>query len=234
MTTNESEGVVNRLACTVIVGALAVAGPAMADDYYSNSNSILDWTGFYAGVVGGYGGGHGITDTVGVSTAVPLNGAIAGVTGGFNKQFDRLVLGVEGDIAWSGQSGSATCVLDPQFQCHADVDWIGSLRGRLGYAANRTLVFATAGAAIAHGNSYITSATVNFSGSMTGSYADSYVGWTAGGGIEYAFNERMSLKAEYAYADYGTRTAPAGTIAGPATSIHVTSHYGKAGLNVHF
>jgi len=75
---------------------------------------------------------------------------------------------------------------------------------------------------------------VNFSGSMTGSHADSYVGWTAGGGIEYAFNERMSLKAEYAYADYGTRTAPAGTIAGPATSIHVTGHYGKAGLNVHF
>lgn len=219
-----------RLLCTAVIGALAASGPVFADDYLNNSKSILDWTGFYAGVLGGYGAGDGVTDTSGVTTAVHLGGAIAGATGGFNKQFDKLVVGVEGDIAWSGQSGSATCVIDPRFTCHADVDWIGSLRGRVGYAANRILIFATAGAAFTHGKSYITPNSIG----LTGSYTDSYVGWTAGAGIEYAINERVSLKAEYAYADYGTRTAPAGTVTFPPTTIHMTSHYGKVGLNVHF
>ena len=224
------EGVVRRLIYTAIVGALAVSGPAYAESIYNNSNSILDWSGFYAGVVGGYGVGDAVTDTSGVTTTVPVNGAIAGATAGFNKQFNRIVVGVEGDIAWSGQEGSATCVLDPYFACHAKVDWIGSLRGRLGYAAGRALVYATAGAAFTHGDSYITPS----SPGLTGIYTDSYFGWIMGAGVEYAVNERVSVKAEYAYADYGTRTAPAGTVTFTPTTIHVTSHYGKAGLNLHF
>ena len=222
-----------RLVCTAIAGLLAVAGPAHAENIFTNTNSILNWAGFYAGAVGGFGAGHGITDTTGISTTVPLNGGIAGVTGGFNKQYDKLVLGIEGDIAWSGQSGSATCVLDPSYTCHANLDWIGSLRGRLGYATGRMLIFATGGAAFLHGKSYITKPG-GIGPFLTGSYSDSYLGWTAGIGIEYALTERLSVKAEYAYADYGRRTAPAGTVAGPKTDIDITSHYGKFGLNLHF
>ncbi len=222
-----------RALITAVAGILVMAVPVHAERNSINSNSILDWTGFYAGVLGGYGSGQGITNTTGTSTNVPLNGAIAGATGGFNKQFGKLVLGVEGDIAWTGQKGSATCVVDSSYACNADLHWIGSLRGRVGYTADRYLLYATAGAAFLGGNSNITKPG-GIDPRLTGSYSDDYLGWTAGVGVEYAFTERLSVKAEYAYADYGSRTAPPGTVAGPATRIDITSHYGKLGLNLHF
>ena len=50
-------------------------------------------------------------------------------------------------------------------------------------------------------------------GGTTGSYSDTYIGWTVGGGVEAALTDQVSAKLEYAYSDFGSRTAPAGTLA---------------------
>ena len=219
----------NRLFLTAFVGIIAVS-PVGAADYSNNYSPVMDWTGFYAGVLVGYGVGQAVTDTTGVSTTIPQNGAIAGATVGFNQQVDRLVFGVEADFDWSGQSGSATCVLSPANTCNGDADWVGSARGRVGYAVDRALFYGTAGAAFMRGNATITPPV----GGLTNTFSDNYLGWTVGVGAEFAMTDTLSLKAEYDYADYGSRTAPAGTLAGPATTINATSHFGKIGLNFHF
>lgn len=233
-TGRQLEDVVNRLICTMIVGIFAATPQAGAADIFYDSTPVKDWTGFYVGVIGGYGSGQAVTDTTGVSTTIPLNGLIAGVTVGANKQIDKMVLGLEGDLAWSGQSGSATCVLDPRFACNGDLDWIGSVRGRVGYSVDSALFYATAGAAFMRGNATITPSALATSIGLSGSHSDSYLGWTVGAGVEYALNDAFSVKAEYNYANYGARTAPAMTLAGPATTVNVTSHIAKLGLNFHF
>ena len=126
--------------------------------------------------------------------------------------------------AWSGQSGSVLCP-GGALTCSADFDWTGSLRGRIGYAFDPVLVYATGGLAVARVNANI---------SNGGSYSDTYAGWTVGAGIEAAVTEALSAKVEYTYADYGTKTAPAGTLGGNAGTVAPTSHFVKFGLNYHF
>jgi outer membrane immunogenic protein len=185
-----------------------------------------DWTGFYVGVMGGYGFGN--TDTTGgVASGIQTNGLLGGVTVGGNYQFDSFVLGVEGDIAWSGQSGSATCAAAT---CSADYDWIGSVRGRAGYVIDPVLLYATGGLAVARVNTSVSPVAPG----TTGSHSDTYTGWTVGAGAEAAVTEQLSAKIEYSYSDFGDQTAPANTLAAGATTVSPTSHAIKVGLNYRF
>lgn len=192
------------------------------------TDTTLDWTGFYAGVLGGYGFGStdlSNTPTVGIDT----NGLLGGVTLGANVQSGQFVYGLEGDVMWSGQNGSATC-LGGGSTCSADYDWAGSLRARAGYAFDPVLIYATGGFAMAGINTSVSPAT----GGTSGSYSDTYLGWTVGGGVEAAVTDALTAKAEYAYSDYGSRTAPAGTLDTTATTVSPTSHAVKVGLNFRF
>lgn len=186
-----------------------------------------DWTGFYAGVLGGYGFGNMNTTIAGTTTGTPSNGVLAGVTVGANMQIDSYVLGVEGDINWSGQSGNATCA---GATCNTDLDWVGSVRGRLGYAIDPALLYVTGGVAVARANTSVSPVTAG----TTGSYSDTYTGWTLGAGAEAALTEHLSAKLEYAYSDFGDRTAAAGTLATTAATTSLTSHAVKFGLNYRF
>jgi outer membrane immunogenic protein len=185
-----------------------------------------DWTGFYVGVLGGYGFGN--TDTTGGSTSsIQTNGVLGGVTVGGNYQIDSFVLGIEGDVGWSGQSGSATCAAGT---CSADYDWIGSVRGRAGYAIDPVLLYATGGVAVARVNTSVSPVAPG----TTGSYSDTFTGWTIGAGAEAALTEQLSAKIEYSYSDFGDQTAPANTLAAGATTVSPTSHAIKVGLNYRF
>ena len=92
------------------------------------------------------------------------SGFVGGGQLGYNFQFNRLVLGVEGDISFTDWH---------------ETDAFGTVRGRLGYAWERVLPYVTAGLAI----------------------ADSETGWTAGGGVELAFSDNVSLRGEYLHFD---------------------------------
>jgi outer membrane immunogenic protein len=218
--------------------AATLATPTLAADLVIDTpqnyiDAGFDWSGFYAGLVGGYGSGTvgTVGDVTGSSTDIDVNGGLLGVTLGGNVQYDSFVLGVEGDIAWSGASGSATCNAAPAYSCNADVNWLGTLRGRVGYAVDNVLLFATGGLAVAGGRGTISP---TFPGT-TSVFEDTYVGWTAGAGIEMAVTEAISVKAEYSYTDLGSRTAAVGTL-GTIQSFTVSPvvHAVKLGVNFRF
>jgi outer membrane immunogenic protein len=128
---------------------------------------------------------------------------------GCNWQFDRnWVLGVEGDINYAhldrGQNfhvnlGGEDTVGSQSTRLH----WLATVRGRIGYAFDRTLLYATGGVAIGNVQSSV-SAVVSTDAIFAGSYSQTRVGWTIGGGIEQAFTDRVSAKLEYLHFDLGS------------------------------
>ena len=164
------------------------------------------WTGFYVGVNAGYGFGSsgGFNDpTYGTVTGPSSDngGFVGGGQFGFNYQLtpgSGFVVGLEADFqaAKLGSNGASYVVgSTPYYDVGSSLDWFGTVRGRLGYAFDRLLVYGTAG--FAYGG-----------GSTNTSYASIYpytlsdstrTGYAAGGGVEYAFTPNITGKIEGLY-----------------------------------
>ena len=173
---------------------------------------IFTWTGPYIGINGGYGWGDG--------GRFDADGGLLGVTAGYNWQMNQVVFGIEGDINWSGISGSGPCGAGTR--CTVDNNWLGTARGRLGWAAGQFMPYVTGG--LAFGDVDVR---------RTGGFgrADSNeVGWTLGAGVEAALWGPVSAKIEYLYVDLGGPSVPGpgGGSADFQTSII------RAGLNYRF
>lgn len=170
--------------------------------------SPVVWSGLYAGAVASFEQGHSnYVGLAGVTSHVPLNpsGTIPWVYAGYNFQFGRVVLGVEGDIQLSKMSGGGALVdlqgvIHPDFQVTSKLDNAWSARGRLGFAFGSFLPYVTAGVA---GADY--SHTILFSGQQH-AFNDRFTNWTAGGGLEYALNDHVIFRTEYRYTPYGQVT----------------------------
>ncbi|QDZ11480.1 outer membrane protein [Devosia ginsengisoli] len=220
-------------AAMTALSAPAVAADLIIDDPVYYTDAGFDWSGFYAGLAAGYGSGtaRSVGDVTGTTTDTPLNGGLVGVTLGGNVQYDSFVLGIEGDVLWSGMGGTTACTAVPAYDCNASVDWLGSLRGRAGVAMDNVLLFVTGGLAAAGGTGTITP---TFPGT-TSTFSDTFVGWTAGAGVEVAVTDSMTVKAEYSYSNLGSRTAPLGTLGTIQTfTVSPAVHAVKVGLNFHF
>ncbi len=210
--------------------AFAADMPVKAPVYKAPVAAPYDWTGLYAGINGGYGWDRlNWTNTAG-DTSGDFNGRgwLFGGTLGANWQMPgtAFVLGVEGDWSWTDVKATSTataCGAALGLSCETDVKWLATIRGRLGYAFDRFLVYGTVGAAFAKFSPSI-GATPGFT-----DYNDS--GWTAGGGVEYALYDRWSVKAEYLYMDFGT--SPVFVAATGITSPFKMS-VARAGLNYKF
>ena len=133
-----------------------------------------NWTGFYVGINGGGGWGRSEFTAPFPTGSFDTSGGLVGGTVGYNWQMGQLVFGLEGDIDWSGIKGSAAV---RRHHCETRNDWLGTARGRIGYAFDRFLPYVTGGAAF--GNIKNTVAGI-------GSTDQSNVGWTIGGGLEAA------------------------------------------------
>lgn len=221
-----------RLPMSMYVGLFvaAMAAPSFAADlprpsYKAPIYSVpgYSWTGFYAGINGGYG--WGTSDWSGAGSTKP-KGALAGVTLGYNLQTGSWVWGLEGDVDYSWVKGSTVgtgaCAAPG---CETKNTWFGTARGRLGYAGwDRWLPYFTGGAAF--GNVKMTS--------RTGATEDkTRLGWTIGGGVEYALMSNWTAKIEYLYADLGTSSCGASTC-GTATDVSFKENIVRAGLNYRF
>ena len=233
--------------------ALAFGGQALAADlpppppapwapatYVPVAAPIYNWSGIYIGVNGGYA--FGTSDwTSPAAAGVPAattgnfntNGWLGGGTVGANYQFwGGAVLGVEGDWDWTnlnGTSSAAPCITAPATGCQTSSDWLGTVRGRAGWAFDRVLLYGTGGVAFAP-----VQATLNGSGLGTNSTTE--VGWTAGAGLEFAFAPNWTAKAEYLYVDLnnGSCTSACGSQPGPAISAKFTENVIRAGVNFKF
>jgi len=177
---------------------------------------IYSWTGPYIGINGGGGWGRSDFSAPFPTGSFDTSGGLIGGTLGYNWQMNQLVFGLEGDIDWSNIRGSAPCA---GTTCQTRNDWLGTARGRLGYAFGRFLPYVTGGAAFGD-------VKTNIAG--IGGASDTKVGWTLGGGLEYGIAGPWSIKAEYLYVDLGSGSSVLGSSANFHTNIV------RAGLNYRF
>jgi len=206
------------------------------------------WTGCYAGVQGGGGWGQtNLNDSALVVSPVSgftsantnISGFLLGGEIGCDYQFAaNWVAGIEGSAAWTNISGSNAGVATPglAFPDSAtfteNTDLLASITGRFGYAWNNWLFYGKGGGAWAANrySAFDVAQTYDFQGLET------RFGWTAGAGVEWAFWPNWSIKLEYDYYGFGTRSVTfidsiTGTV-GPL-DIRQNIQTVKLGVNLH-
>jgi outer membrane immunogenic protein len=138
------------------------------------------------------------------------------------------VFGVEADFQSSTAKGTVTATVPAYGMVGTEKEpWFGTIGGRLGYAVDRTLIYATGGGV--YGNAKLTG-----TDTAVGAFSDSvsFWTWTAGGGIEQMFLPNWSAKIEYLYVG-----SPDKTPAPPLTAfVNGSAHANivRAGINFHF
>jgi outer membrane immunogenic protein len=177
----------------------------------------FNWGGLYAGL--NAGGGFG-----------DASGFLVGGQIGYNWQVNQIVFGVETDLQWAGISSTSTLAVGgATLNDKQELEWFGTLRGRVGYAPwERFLPYATAG--VAYGSRKASGiATGAFSGSY--SATDTSVGWAAGIGLEYAFDPWWSARIEYLHISLGGFTPTYALTGGPLSYGTFDNHIVRAAFN---
>ncbi len=166
---------------------------------------LFSWTGIYVGGQVGYQwsaeSSPQIYSLAGAAVAGQPNYNQSGVVGGghigYNYQINQFVLGIEGDVEGSNFEGSGN-YSGSTYTLHTEINIQESIRGRLGYAWDRLLIYGTGGVAFAQLENRYTNTALGLD-----DYKMNRTGWTAGGGFQYAFTPNWSFGLEYRYTDLG-------------------------------
>lgn len=143
----------------------------------------IDWGGAYLGLRGSY------------SNDGAAHGALLVGAAGYQWPVGHFVLGIEAEAGWAGlRAGTSR------------IDWLGSLKGRAGFAMDRSLLFVSAGAAAASDGEAL------------------LPGWSLGVGADVAVTEVMSLRAEYGLYALATR----------GNAVPIDLQVARLGVNWHF
>ena len=252
-----------RKLLTTSLAASAMVGSAYAADLprrapppaYIPPIPIFTWTGFYIGA--NVGGAFRANNSGPLDNAVFFGGAaplgalvvasnnnnsgrfLVGGQAGVNWQINNFVLGIEGDgdVAIGGNNNFPG-FLNPR----TNTGFFATVRGRGGIAFDRLLVYGTGGVAFGarrdFGNTFIGTTFGAPAFFTTDSVSNTAVGYTVGAGVEYAFLNNWSIKAEYLFADLGRNRR---TFVSPFTGAGVIidarreqSHIVRVGLNYRF
>ena len=166
----------------------------------------FNWTGFY---IGGYMGGsfgknklrnlNGATDV-----SVSPNGFTGGALTGFNYQVDSFVFGAEGEFGYDRWKKESDFLNGRGGTRHAESkdNYIGRIRGRLGYAVDNVLLYTAGGLSFTEDT--VTQSNPN--NGISDSISKNLVGWNIGGGAEYGFNSNWIGRVEYIYDGFGKKT----------------------------
>ncbi len=191
---------------------------------------VITWTGFYVGGQIGYvwgdNSGNGFYATPGglIGTG-PLvddaQGVIGGAHVGYNLQMNNWVIGAEGTIEGTNLSKRVSIgIADPNSPTNPNTgsplfsgtlggivqsNVQGSIRGRAGFAWDRLFIYGTGGVAFGGFSTDLNISVTDPTGSYYagGMRSTTRVGWTAGGGVEYAINNNWSVRGECRYSDFG-------------------------------
>ena len=195
-----------------------------------------NWSGGYVGVSGGFGTGNSTQTDPGpgplaggggggpADGSYSVNGGLIGGTIGYNWQTARWVYGFEGDFSWADISGhSDLCGLSAgtPHPCGTKLSSLGTLRGRVGYAAGATgnwLLYATGGDVR------------GWDATMPASGSELRPGWTAGAGVETKFAPNWSAKVEYLYVNLG-KSALFDALPSAPETVSFDAHIVRAGIN---
>ena len=181
---------------------------------------VFTWSGCYLGANGGWIGGRDDYDTYrwyydhGDYIRFPRSfssNESAGTFGGqFGCQFQSgsWEIGGEWDWNWSGLTEDTTLSYlnshDPINQTtHKRVDWFSTARARLGFAWDRVMIYATGGLAYASYDAYTHVGNAGYPLFFRGGYHQNRFGYAVGGGLEWAFANNWTAKAEFLYLDFG-------------------------------
>jgi outer membrane immunogenic protein len=219
--------------------SLLLAGPAFAADLAVKAPvykapppaPVYNWTGFYFGANGGYGWSPYSNQLADPTNTFPFGGlapkgGFGGGQIGANWQWPttQIVLGIEADIQGGriGDSSTWTPFPGTSTTSTSEIDSFGTVRGRLGYAFDRLLVYGTGGFAYGHVNN-----SEVFTNGIAYNVSNESTGWVAGAGIEWAFAPRWSLKSEYQYIQLG-KNDPVSPLSGPFSSFPGTTLHNDA------
>lgn len=217
------------------------------------------WSGLYLGVhVGSAMGLSNVNDPLGPSIfgdQIHSPGFFGGGQIGYNWQpaSSSWVFGVETDASFADLDGTNTCFAASgtltSFNCRAHTDAFGTVTGRVGRSfgpLGRSLAYIKGGVAWAHGNVDMivnNDFGLGLVAGNTSSTSFTAVGWTIGGGAEYALAPHWTVKAEYDYLKFGSKNVvpPSPTfntigstaffVTVPGTSVSLQTHTFKLGLN---
>jgi outer membrane immunogenic protein len=239
------------LLTTTALIAVAAAGAASAADLPVKAPPMqpivapvyYNWTGFYIGGQVGEVRAHddasiqnpGVPVAIFLPFTVDMSSVIGGVHAGYNQQFGWFVIGVEGSVDGANLQKTFTVGICPLFcgTATTKLDVQGSVRGRVGVAFDRVLIYATGGfATTTITNTYDTTA---FGGGFA-SISTSRTGPTAGGGIQYAVTNNLSVRGEYRHTDFGSFIDKSSVAFFPATNLnrHITENQAQVGLSYKF
>jgi outer membrane immunogenic protein len=259
-----SRGLTLYCACSVIfsVGALAADIPSRAAPAPAVRAPQYSWDGFYVGA--NAGGVFGSTTLTSSPTPQPDFGALnfsqklspsgfaGGVQLGYAMQLGQFVYGFEADFQGSRANVSMSRVGLPNeigsdfsgwsSSASEQLDWFGTARGRLGYAIDRTLIYASAGLIAGEvKSSSLSSYSVmaNPQHIYGGSSSSVRAGYVVGGGVEYAFTNNWTVRLEGLYFDLGKQSFSGVPLAAnpPYSVAHNASFTGeivRIGLNYKF
>jgi outer membrane immunogenic protein len=225
----------NIFAITTAVVLCSSAMPGYAQNRPAPASSL--WTSCYLG--GHLGGSHATSDPDdSLAPSNKMNGFIGGAQVGCDYLFaTNWLVGMQGAFSGTNLRGNdirPTGLAGFSEEFRTQTDWLASLTGRIGYIAGPWLLFGRGGFAWVRNRFEQNEINLGgggdrFAGSTT------FSGWTAGGGLEYAFAPNWSTFLEYSFYDFGKRNATL-TEPGFTESLPVEQNFSvvKIGLSYRF
>jgi outer membrane immunogenic protein len=217
------------LATTLLAGSASAADLARRYAPVAAPTYAFSWTGLYLGGHVGYGWGSADwTDPLWGTASIgnDFDGFVGGGQLGFNYQMGSLVLGLQGDISGTTLEGKAIDPYNNVDEVKNKANWIASVTGRLGFAADRAMFYVKGGAAWTDLDS------LAFDGTNVYKKDKTRDGWTVGVGVEYAFAPNWTTFFEYDYYDFGNKNTwlAGGDLIKVDTNVSVV----KVGVNYRF
>ena len=205
------------LASALALSACASAIAADAVDQIPAAPVAVDapafsWNGVYGGIQGGAGWLDGEFSDGTDSASQDFDGGVVGGFVGYNWQLSNgFVVGLEGDVDYNFNEESEAGI-------DVGTDWSGSVRGRVGYAFDRVMVYGAAGWTFTNG--YVDGAGIDEN--------ETFHGWTVGAGVDFALTDNIFLRGEYRYNDFGDKDIL------PGLNVDLDQHVVKVGVGVKF
>ena len=186
--------------------------------------------------------GGGLTAGLPIERTFEGDSGLGGAQVGVNAQWGNVVVSIEGDASWDDIKGSFRSTGGPftfptggliptvgpirtTEGTSADLDFLATVRGRVGLAFNNILVYGTGGLAFGRveGTGDVTASLGPEFLTLAARGSETHVGWTGGAGVEAMFTSNLSAKLEYLYADLGweTHRAPAAVTASPLVASFI-------------
>ncbi|MGI2031257.1 outer membrane protein [Rhizobium panacihumi] len=171
------------------------------------------WTGAYVGLQGGAGWMDGSANILGIIDASQdFDGGVIGGFAGYNWQFGNgFVVGLEGDVDYNFNE-------ERLFGLEMGTDWSATARGRVGYAVDRFMVYGAAGWTMTKGYVKV----------LGREESETFSGWTAAAGVDYAVTDKIFVRGEFRHNDFGDKNVL------PGLNVDLDQNVVKVGLGFKF